>query len=130
MLLNKKIYWLNKIIVLIRRCYVFYMGWLLLFCGVTFADNNPFPSIDIGTGDVINTSGTYLEKTLKFALIGGGGLLILISIAVLVHRLRDDSREKDHSNLVTTFILVAMGATFGFVLIAIGWKAFSYTPIP
>ncbi len=117
----------RKILATLKRAYNYcFAAMLMVISGLAFADgNNPFPNIDIGTGDVIQTSGTYLEKTLKYALIGAGGMLILISIAVLVQRLRDDNREKDHSNLVTTFILVALGATFGFVLIAIGWKAFS-----
>ena len=102
------------------------LGVYLLFSyGVSFADDNPFPNIDIGNGDVISTGGSYMEKAFKYTLIGVGGLLIMIGIAVIVQRLRDDSRERDHGNLVMTFILVALAITFGFVLIAIGWKAFS-----
>lgn len=110
-----------------ERFYKRMLGVILLLINVpAFAGSeNPFPDIDVGSGDVIKVGGTFMEKTLKYALIGGGGMLILISIAVLVHRLREDNREKDHTNLVTTFILVALGVTFGFVLIAIGWKAFS-----
>jgi len=117
---------LCKTVSFFKKHYLLSTGWLLLLVnGLAFAsDDNPFPDMDI-SGDVINTSGTYLEKTLKYALIGGGGLLILISLAVLVNRLRDDSKDKDHGNLITTFILIALGVTFGFVLIATGWKAFN-----
>jgi len=84
--------------------------------------------MDISSGDVINTSGSFLERAFRYTLIGVGGLLLMIGIGVLIHRLRDDSRDKDHGNMVMTFILVALAITFGFVLIAIGWKAFSYQP--
>ena len=54
-------------------------------------------------------------------------MLILICIGVIIHRLREDSREKDHGNLVMMFTLLALGLTIGFVLIGIGWTAFSTT---
>ncbi len=66
-----------------------------------------------------------METALKYGLVGGGGLLILICLGVIIHRLRDDSREKDHGNLVMTYILLALGLTIGFVMISVGWKAFS-----
>lgn len=97
---------------------------------VTFAhadEKNPFPSLTTN-GDVIKTAGTHMESALKFSLIGGGGLLIIICLAVIVHRLREDSKEKDHGNMVMTFILLALGLTLGFVLIGVGWTAFSYNP--
>lgn len=95
---------------------------------VALADSNdPFPSLTT-TGDVIQTAGSHMEIALKYALIGGGGLLILICLAVIVHRLREDSREKDHGNMIMTFILLALGMTLGFVLIGVGWTAFSANP--
>lgn len=100
----------------------------LLLTGHVFADDNPFPNVDIGSGDVVQATGSKMETALKYGLIGGGGLLILICLGVIIHRIRDDSREKDHGNLVMTYILLALGLTIGFVLIAIGWKAFS-TPV-
>lgn len=89
------------------------------------ADKNPFPSISVEGGDFEKTVGTHLETALKYALVGVGGLLVLICIGVLIHRLREDSREKDHGNLIMTFIMLAMGTTIGFILIGIGWTAFS-----
>lgn len=91
------------------------------------ADSNPFPSLTT-TGDVIQTAGSHMEIALKYSLIGGGGLLIIICLAVIIHRLREDSREKDHGNLVMTFILLALGLTLGFILIGVGWTAFSANP--
>ena len=76
-------------------------------------------------GDVIQETGSHMEAALKYSLIGGGGLLILICLGVIIHRLREDSREKDHGNLIMTFILLALGLTIGFVLIGVGWTAFS-----
>jgi hypothetical protein len=101
----------------------------LLGTGTVFADDNPFPDINIGGGgDVVQATGSRMETALKYGLVGGGGLLILICLGVIIHRIRDDSREKDHGNLVMTYILLALGLTIGFILIALGWKAFS-TPI-
>jgi hypothetical protein len=99
---------------------------LLPMSHVFAANTNPFPDIAIGSGgDVVQETGTRMETALKYGLIGGGGLLILICLGVIIHRLRDDSREKDHGNLVMSYILLALGLTIGFVLIAVGWKAFS-----
>ena len=89
--------------------------------------DNPFPSLTT-TGDVVQTAGKHMEIALKYALIGGGGLLIIICLAVIIHRLREDSHEKDHGNLVMTFILLALGLTLGFILIGVGWTAFSSNP--
>lgn len=90
--------------------------------------NDPFPAIDTGTGDVVTTAGTHMETALKYSLIGGGGILIIICLAVIIHRLREDNKEKDHGNLIMTFILLALGLTLGFILIGIGWSAFSSQP--
>src|SRR5262245_11373447 len=101
------------------------LGWLLFKCGLVFADRNPFPGLNLTSGDVIEDTGTHMELALKFSLIGGGGLLILICLGIIIHRMREDSREKDHGNLIMTFILLALGLTIGFVLISVGWSAFS-----
>ena len=91
-----------------------------------WGDSDPFPRLSgNASGDVVQTIGTHMETMLKYALVGGGGLLILICLAVLVHRLREDNREKDHGNLIMTFVMLALGLTIGFVLIGIGWTAFS-----
>ena len=39
--------------------------------------------------------------------------------------MREDSREKEHGNLLMTFVFIGLGCTIGFLLIAIGWKAFN-----
>lgn len=110
----------------IHTCIKRMLGWLvLLITGNVFADSNPFPSITLSGGDVVQATGSHMETALKYSLIGGGGLLILICLGVIIHRLREDSREKDHGNLIMTFILLALGLTIGFVLIGVGWTAFS-----
>ncbi len=117
---------IRKVSSILQAKYLQCMTWLLLLInGMAFADNNPFPNIDIGSGDVVQAAGSRLETTLKYATLGVGGLLVIGSIGVLIQRLREDSQNKDHGNMVTTFIFVALGLTFGFILIAIGWKAFS-----
>ena len=89
-------------------------------------DSNPFPSLSGNvTGDVVQTVGSHMETMLKYMLMGGGGLLIIICLGVLVHRIREDNREKDHGNLIMTFVILALGLTIGFILIGIGWTAFS-----
>lgn len=122
---------LKKLIHCIQYHYLkFLLGtvsFFSLFSKAVFADNDdPFPSINTGnTGDVIQAAGSHMEMALKYTLIGAGGILIIISLAALVHRIREDNKEKDHGNLVTTFILLALGLTFGFILISLGWTAFS-----
>jgi hypothetical protein len=103
-------------------------GCLLALSGLSYADSNPFPDIPVDGGNFEQTIGNHLTLALKYALIGVGGLLIIICLGVLVHRLREDSREKDHGNLITTFVMLAAGITVGFILIGVGWTAFS-TPI-
>lgn len=90
-------------------------------------DTNPFPNIGNGgdNGNIVQTAGTTMESAMKYLSIGLGGLLILICLGVIIHRMREDSREKDHGNLIMTYVLCALGMTLGFVLIGIGWKAFN-----
>ena len=84
---------------------------------LAWGDSNPFPKLSgNASGDVVQTIGTHMETMLKYALVGGGGLLILICLGVLVHRIREDNREKDHGNLIMTFVMLALGLTIGFAL--------------
>jgi hypothetical protein len=114
--------------VLISCCYIFITLGIGLFHQAAYArgDSNPFPRLSGNmNGDVVHTIGSHLETMLKYALVGGGGLLILVCLGVLAHRIREDNREKDHGNLIMTFVMLALGLTIGFVLIGIGWTAFS-----
>ena len=97
----------------------------LMVSTVAKADDDPFPSISTKGGDIVATAGSHMQAALKYALIGTGGFLILICVAIIVHRLREDSREKDHGNLLITFVLISFGITLGFILIGIGWTAFN-----
>jgi hypothetical protein len=94
-----------------------------------YADANPFPTISGGDAgaDVVQTAGGHMESAMKYLTIGLGGMLILVCLGVIVHRMREDSREKDHGNLIMTYVMCALGMTIGFVLIGIGWTAFSAT---
>lgn len=93
---------------------------------LAWGDSDPFPRLSgNASGDVVQTIGAHMETMLKYALVGGGGLLILICLGVLIHRIREDNREKDHGNLIMTFVMLALGLTIGFALIGIGWTAFS-----
>lgn len=120
----------NNLATKVKLKYYSVLGTLTLAtCANTaFADDtNPFPSIGGGgnNGNVVQTAGTTMESAMKYLSIGLGGLLILICLGVIIHRMREDSREKDHGNLIMTYVLCALGMTLGFVLIGIGWKAFN-----
>lgn len=117
-----------KIVRFIKYHFQHLLWCLVVMPQLVLADDNPFPSITTTSGDIVQTTGGYMETALKYALIGGGGLLIIICLAIIIHRMREDSREKDHGNLVMTFILLALGLTIGFVLIGVGWTAFSAQP--
>lgn len=120
---------LNNLATKVKLKYYSVLGTLTLAMSgnVAFADDtNPFPSIDgSGNGNIVQTAGTTMESAMKYLSIGLGGLLILICLGVIIHRMREDSREKDHGNLIMTYVLCALGMTVGFVLIGIGWKAFN-----
>ncbi len=104
-----------------------FMSGLLIASRLAHADDNPFPSITVNGGDVVQVAGTHMETAMKYTTIAVGGILIMICLGVIIHRLREDSREKDHGNLIMTFVLLALGVTLGLVLIGIGWTAFSTT---
>lgn len=40
--------------------------------------DNPFPTLDVQGGDVVKAVGTHMETSMKYALIGGGIILIAI----------------------------------------------------
>lgn len=104
---------------------IVWLSYLLVQPAFASSDSNPFPSISVSNGDVLQTAGSKMETALKYSLLGGGGLLLIICLGVLINRLKEDSKEKDHGNMIMTFILLALGATIGFVLIGIGWTATS-----
>lgn len=105
--------------------------WYFLFLsiflnGVSYAsDQDPFPAIDTGGKDILHATGGFMDTMLKYITIGLGGLLIVIAIGVLYSRLREDSKDREHGNMVMTMIIVAVVAVVGFVLIGIGWSAFN-----
>ncbi len=80
---------------------------------LAFADDtNPFPEVDV-SGDVTSTTGTNMERALKYACLGIGGILVIIGILVLIHRLNEDSKTKEHGNLIMTIVLVGFCLTIG-----------------
>jgi hypothetical protein len=109
-----------------KKYYLSFMTLIMLFLSnAAFADNNPFPDIDIGSGDVVDIAGKKMQLALKYTLMGVGGVLVLIGIMTLINRLREDNRDKEHGNLLMSMIMIALCLVVGFILIAIGWKAFS-----
>ena len=107
--------------------------WLYTLCylpHLCFAGNSdsPFPKIDIGNGDVITAVGSHMEAGMKYAMIGGGVIMMLVGIGVIMHRLREDSTNKDSGNFIMTLILAGVAITVGIILITIGWAAANYTP--
>lgn len=117
-----------------RRCWqtikLMLYGWVFMGMQAAIArsSDNPFPSIDIEDGNVINAVGSQMERSMKYALIGGGIIMILVGIGVIIHRLREDSTNRDSGSFLTTLIISGLAITVGFILIAIGWTATNYHP--
>lgn len=109
---------------------VFYLITLsLLFLGENvFASSgdNPFPKIDVSDGDVVSAVGTHMEASMKYAMVGGGIIMLLVGIGVIMHRLREDSATKETGSFLTTLIIAGLAITVGIILIAIGWSAAGY----
>lgn len=89
-------------------------------------DDDPFPKIDIQGGDVVQAVGAHMETSMKYSMIGGGIIMMLVGMGVIMHRLREDSTNKDTGSFLTTLIISGLAITVGIILIAIGWGAASY----
>ncbi len=121
---------LTWIINIKNQCSVF-LGLLLLFWNnFAFADSgdDPFPNIDVQGGDVVQAVGQRMEVSMKYAMIGGGIIMMLVGIGVIMHRLREDSTNKESGSFLTTLIIAGLAITIGIILIAIGWGAADYQP--
>lgn len=116
----------------IKDKYYTCMAMLMLFMtGAAFAapsaaSDDPFPSITVKDGNVVNAVGSNMETSMKYAMIGGGIIMMLVGIGVIMHRLREDSANKDTGSFLTTLIISGLAITVGIILIAIGWGAASY----
>jgi len=103
---------------------------MLFLSGAAFADGStdPFPKITVSNGDVVQAVGEKMETSMKYAMIGGGVIMLLVGIGVIMHRLREDSANKESGSFLTTLIIAGLSITVGIILISIGWAAASYTP--
>ena len=120
---------MKKMCLAIKNKYYTLMGILMFLVSNTafaYMDNNPFPKIDIQGGDVVRAVGTHMESSMKYAMIGGGIIMMLVGIGVIMHRLREDSANKDTASFLTTLIISGLAITVGIILISIGWTAASY----
>ncbi len=120
---------MKKLIELIKNKYVTAMGVITLFIsGNVLADNssNPFPSIDVQNGDVVKAVGTHMEDSMRYSMVGAGIIMLLVGIGVIMHRLREDSSNKDTSSFITTLVIAGLAITVGIILISIGWSASNY----
>lgn len=120
-----------KCINLLKEKYYSLAGFILLMISnVTYAasGDDPFPSIDVQGGDVVQAVGSHMETSMKYAMIGGGVIMMLVGIGVIMHRLREDSQNKDTGSFLTTLIIAGLAITVGIILIAIGWSAANYQP--
>lgn len=90
--------------------------------------DDPFPKIDIQGGDVVQAVGSHMETSMKYSMIGGGIIMMLVGIGVIMHRLREDSANKDTGSFLTTLVIAGLAITVGIILIAIGWSAAGYQP--
>lgn len=124
---------MNKLLSFMQYKYYFFIGSLMLFVNtiaLAAGDDDPFPKIDVEGGDVVKAVGTHMETGMKYALIGGGIIMLLVGIGVIMHRLREDSTNKDTGSFLTTLVIAGLAITVGIILIAIGWTAASYNPTP
>ena len=103
---------------------------MLILSGSAFADDNPFPNIDIQGGDVVQAVGSNMETDMKYAMIGGGTIMMLVGIGVIMHRLREDSTNRETGSFLTTLIIAGLAITVGMILITIGWAAANYQAGP
>lgn len=118
--------WFNKALL---ACHYALGAIVLFFTQAVYAagpGDDPFPNIDIKGGDVVQAAGSQMETGMKYALVGGGVLMIIVGIGVIVHRLREDSSSRESGNFVTTMIMCAVAITVGIILIAIAWAATAY----
>jgi len=119
-----------KKLTLIINKYYYLLGTIITFIsGSAYAfggGDNPFPKIDVQGGDIVKAVGTHMETSMKYAMIGGGVIMMLVGIGVIMHRLREDSANKDTGSFLTTLIISGLAITVGIILIAIGWSAASY----
>ncbi|MBX9706098.1 MAG: hypothetical protein K2Q14_04735 [Gammaproteobacteria bacterium] len=118
---------IKKLLTILKEKYYIVIGYgLLLMSGSAFADDDPFPKIDIQGGDIVQATGSHMESGMKYALVGGGVIMLLVGIGVIMHRLREDSTNKDTGSFLTTLITSGIAITVGIILIAIGWTAANY----
>ena len=120
---------MKKILSFMQKKYYLFVGTLMLFISniaLATGGDDPFPKIDVEGGDIVKAVGTHMETSMKYALIGGGIIMLLAGLGVIMHRLREDSTNKDTGNFLTTLIIAGLAITVGIILIAIGWTAASY----
>ncbi len=120
---------MKKICLAMKNKYYTLMGTLLFLVSSTvfaYTGDDPFPKIDIQGGDVVKAVGTHMESSMKYAMIGGGIIMMLVGIGVIMHRLREDSANRDTGSFLTTLVISGLAITVGIILIAIGWSAASY----
>lgn len=103
--------------------------WVLLITPSVFASSSssPFPTLSVNDGDVVKEVGGRMEMGLKYALIGGGIVMILVGVGVISHRLREDSTNKESGNFIVTLVMAGIAITVGIILLTMGWKAASFS---
>lgn len=121
---------INKLSHFLDRFYYLLIGLTTLFINhsALATGDDPFPAIDIQGGDVVQAVGTQMETSMKYSMIGGGIIMMLVGIGVIMHRLREDSANKDTGSFLTTLVIAGLAITVGIILIAIGWNAAGYQP--
>ena len=121
---------MKTIITAIKNKVSYWLGVILLFVNITAlasgSNDDPFPRIDIQGGDIVKAVGSHMETSMKYSMIGGGIIMMLVGIGVIMHRLREDSANKDTGSFLTTLVISGLAITVGIILIAIGWTAASY----
>jgi len=126
-------YFLKHCFHTLKQKYAYFLGLFLdSLTSAAFAgsnNGNPFPTIDVQGGDVVKAVGSHMETSMKYAMIGGGIIMMLVGMGVIMHRLREDSSNRETGSFLTTLVIAGLAITVGIILIAIGWSAASYKPV-
>jgi len=112
----------------LKRLFFYGVSFLLLLISRnSFADSgSPFPTITTSDGDIVKAVGGHMEVGMKYALIGGGIIMLLVGVGVIAHRLREDTTNREGGNFLVTLVMAGIAITAGVILLSIGWTAASY----
>ena len=118
---------------IIKKIYRGYLRCAIMLYGALTvplfaADQDPWQTdtSSIQNGDVIGGLGKTAEKFLKWGAVILGALLMLMGIVIIINRLQQDAKTKEHSNFLLQMVLVGGAITAGLLLIAYAFSGLNY----